>query len=125
MGEGPSLAFACGLALVAHLWFAWGALLTHRNPLPLLVSLLAWEGVLLPWWAKWRSWTPHQHEAGMYRCLAAWAITDVSVLILLWPLEVTGRNRPCPGSLPASRNKIVDSIRNKINAIQIDICLIK
>jgi 4-hydroxybenzoate polyprenyltransferase len=85
LGEGPSLAFACGLALVAHLWFAWAALLTHRNPLPLLVSLLAWEGVLLPWWARWRTWTPHQHEAGMYRCLVAWAITDVSVLILLWP----------------------------------------
>ena len=85
LGENLSLGFACGLALVAHLWFAWGALLSGRNPLPLLVSLAAWLGVLLPWWAQWRHWTVHQHENGMYRCLAAWAITDVSILILLWP----------------------------------------
>ncbi|BDU76827.1 UbiA family prenyltransferase [Mesoterricola sediminis] len=85
LGEGPSLAFAAGLALVAHLWFGWGALQAGRSPLPLLLSLVAWLGVLIPWWARWRSLTAHQHEAGMYRCLAAWAITDVSVLILLWP----------------------------------------
>ena len=85
MGESASLAFASGLALVAHLWFAWGALQSGRSPLPLLLSLVAWMGVLLPWWAKWRRWTPREHEAGMYRALAAWAITDVSLLILLWP----------------------------------------
>jgi len=85
LGESASLGFASGLALVAHLWFAWGALQLGRSPLPLLVSLVAWLGVLLPWWATWKRWTLHQHEAGMYRCLAAWAITDVSVLILLWP----------------------------------------
>jgi len=85
LGESASLGLASGAALVAHLWFAWGALQMGRGPLPLLVSLTAWLGVLLPWWARWRSWTPDQHQAGMYRCLAAWAITDVSVLILLWP----------------------------------------
>jgi len=85
LGENASLGFACGLALIAHLWFAWGALLAGRNPLPLLVSLVAWLGVLLPWWATWKKWTIHQHENGMYRCLAAWAITDMSLLILLWP----------------------------------------
>ena len=85
MGEAASLAFAAGLALVAHLWFAWGALQSGRNPLPLLLSLVAWMGVLLPWWARWRHWTPRQHEAGMYRGLAAWAITDLSILALLWP----------------------------------------
>jgi hypothetical protein len=41
--------------------------------------------VLLPWWARWRRWTPRQHEAGMYRALAAWAVTDVSLLALFWP----------------------------------------
>jgi len=85
MGEGPSLAFAVGLAVAAHLWFAWGALQSGRPPLPLLISLVAWTGILVPWWARWRSMTPHQHENGMYRCLAAWAVTDVSLLILLWP----------------------------------------
>jgi 4-hydroxybenzoate polyprenyltransferase len=85
LGEGPSLGFAVGLALVAHMWFAWGALLAGRTALPLFLSLGAWLGVLVPWWATWRKWTNHQHENGMYRCLAAWAITDISILILLWP----------------------------------------
>ena len=85
LGEGPSLSFAAGLALVAHLWFAWGALLAGHSPLPLLLSLAAWMAVLLPWWSRWRAWSQAQHEAGMYRALAAWAITDVSLLALLWP----------------------------------------
>jgi hypothetical protein len=41
--------------------------------------------VLLPWWAGWRKWSQARHEAGMYRALAAWAITDISLLALLWP----------------------------------------
>lgn len=85
LGEGPSLGFAAGLALVAHLWFAWGALQARRSPLPLLISLAAWLGILLPWAVRWRRLNPHQHEQGMYRCLAAWAVTDLSVLALLWP----------------------------------------
>jgi 4-hydroxybenzoate polyprenyltransferase len=85
LGEGPSLALASGLALAAHLCFGWGALLAGRNPLPLLISLAAWLAVLLPWWARWRRWTPSQHEAGMYWALAAWAVTDISLLALLWP----------------------------------------
>jgi len=85
LGEGASLAFATGLAVVAHLWFAWGGLRSGRNPLPLLISMAAWMAVLLPWWARWRTWTPRQHQQGMYRGLAAWAITDLSLLALLWP----------------------------------------
>jgi len=86
LGEGPSLGFASGLALVAHLWFAWGALQAGRNPAFLLISLGAWLGVLIPWWAGWRKWTQHQHASGMYRCLAAWAVTDIGVLLLFRPL---------------------------------------
>ena len=29
--------------------------------------------------------TSRQHEAGMYRGLVAWAITDISLLALMWP----------------------------------------
>ena len=85
LGESASLGFAAGLALAAHLWFAWGMLQLGRNPLPLLLSLAAWLGVLLPWWARWRRWSQAQHQAGMYRALGAWAITDLSLLLLLWP----------------------------------------
>ncbi len=85
LGEGPSLAGAAGLALAAHLCFGWAAWLHGREPLPLLISLAAWLAVLLPWWARWRRWSPAQHQAGMYRALGAWAVTDVSLLALFWP----------------------------------------
>ena len=85
LGEGPSLGLATGLALVAHLWFAW-ALAQQGRLLPfLLPSLAAWMAVLLPWWARWRRWTPARHERGMYHALAAWAVTDFSLLAMLWP----------------------------------------
>ena len=85
LGVGQSLALGVGAVLLAHLWFAWGAVLLHRNPLPLLLSLAAWLFVLVPWMVNWRRWTDAQHEAGMYRGLAAWAVTDLCLLILLWP----------------------------------------
>ncbi len=84
VGVGRSLGLALVAMLLAHLWFAWAVVLLKRSPLPLLLSLAAWLGVLLPWMARWRRWTDAQHEAGMYRGLVAWAITDVSLLALLW-----------------------------------------
>ncbi|MDR3673717.1 MAG: UbiA family prenyltransferase [Holophaga sp.] len=88
LGEGASLALALALALAAHLCFGRAALLARRHPAFLLASLAAWLMVLLPWWARWRRLSPRQHEAGMYQALAAWAVTDLSLLALLWP-------RPC------------------------------
>lgn len=84
VGVGNSLALALGAMVLAHLWFAWGTILLKRSPLPLALSLSAWLLVLLPWMARWRRWTDAQHEAGMYRGLVAWAVTDLSILALLW-----------------------------------------
>ncbi len=84
VGIGSSLVLALGTMLLAHLWFAWGVVLLHRNPVPLLVSLAVWLLVLVPWMTRWRRWTDAQHEAGMYRGLVAWAVTDLSLLALLW-----------------------------------------
>jgi hypothetical protein len=36
----------------------------------------------------WRTWTDDQHERGMYWGLGAWAITDLSLLALLWPQNI-------------------------------------
>ncbi|MDP1830660.1 MAG: prenyltransferase [Geothrix sp.] len=85
VGVGRSLALALLAALVAHGCLMAGVLAMGRSPLPLVPSLLAWSVVLLPWLRGWRTWTDRQHEAGMYRGLGAWAITDLSLLILLWP----------------------------------------
>lgn len=85
LGVGQSLALALGAALVAHLLFSAAALGLGRNPLFLLPSLAAWLGVLLPWMVGWRTWTDRRHETGMYWGLGAWAVTDLSLLALLWP----------------------------------------
>jgi len=38
--------------------------------------------VLLPWVFDHASWSPKQHQRGMYRALAAWAVTDLTVLFV-------------------------------------------
>ena len=85
LGVGRSLNLALVAALLAHLCLAAGALAMGRSAWPLGGSLLAWVLVLLPWMRGWRTWTDQQHENGMYRGLAAWAVTDLSLLALLWP----------------------------------------
>ena len=85
LGESRSLWLALGLAIAAHLWFTSGLLRAGRNPFALSVSLAAWLGVGVPWLLRWKTWSAKQHEAGMYRGLVAWALTDISLLALLWP----------------------------------------
>ena len=41
----------------------------------------AWAAVLLPWRAGVRAYRPADHQRGMYRALAAWAVTDLAVLL--------------------------------------------
>jgi len=85
VGVGRSLLLALGAALLAHGCFVFGVLSRGRPAWPLALSLLAWSAVLLPWLRRWRTMTDAQHEAGMYWGLGAWAITDLSILALLWP----------------------------------------
>ncbi len=86
-GETASLVAAIVLALAAHACFAWSLGSAGRaDRLPwLLPSLAAWLLVLVPWSLRWRRFTQSQQEAGMYWTLGAWAVTDLSLLILLWP----------------------------------------
>ena len=85
MGVGRSLGLALLTALIAHGCLVAGVMDLGRNPWFLLPSLVAWLAVLLPWLRGWRSWTDQQHETGMYCGLAAWALTDLSLLALAWP----------------------------------------
>lgn len=84
-GVGRSLFLALLAALGAHGLFFTAFLALGRSPLPLLISLSAWLALILPWLARWQSWPDSRHEAGMYWGLGAWAVTDLSLLIFLWP----------------------------------------
>ncbi len=85
LGVGRSLDMALAALALAHGAFVWAARAHGANPLWLGVSLAGWLLVLVPWRLAWARWTDAQHEAGMYRGLAAWAVTDLSLLLLLWP----------------------------------------
>ena len=85
LGESLSLSLALLAMILAHGCFAWGMLRSGSGLPWLLLSLVAWLLVLVPWRMAWRTWSPRQHETGMYRALAAWAVTDLSLLALLWP----------------------------------------
>jgi 4-hydroxybenzoate polyprenyltransferase len=47
----------------------------------LVVALLAWAAVLVPWRLKGDRLSARQHQRGMYLALLAWAVTDVAVLL--------------------------------------------
>lgn len=49
----------------------------------LALAALFWGNVLLPWLAGHEQMTAREHQRGMYRALAAWAVTDV-VVVLAW-----------------------------------------
>jgi 4-hydroxybenzoate polyprenyltransferase len=57
----------------ADLW-RWGGL---------LLALVAWAAVLLPWRRRFGGMSPADHQRGMYRALGAWAVTDL-VAVLAW-----------------------------------------
>lgn len=82
LGLTPSLAVALGCTLAAFACFGRGAVRAAVPVWPLAMPLAAWLAVLGPWIARRRRYAPADHQRGMYRALAAWAVTDVTVLLL-------------------------------------------
>lgn len=84
LGMRASLIVATCCALLAFGVFAWAGILLTAGPktVALLVPLALWLVVLLPWVAGHARWTAAQHQRGMYRALAAWAVTDLTVLFV-------------------------------------------
>jgi lycopene elongase/hydratase (dihydrobisanhydrobacterioruberin-forming) len=84
LGMRWSLRVAVASAVAAFVLFGWAAALLDVGTwaVALLVPLAAWLVVLVPWYAGHPHWTPVQHERGMYRALTAWAVTDVTVLVV-------------------------------------------
>ena len=84
LGMRTSLIVAALSTLIAFGLFIWAAVLlgVGNKGFALALSVVLWLGVLLPWLAGYGSWTPGQHQRGMYRALAAWAVTDLTVLFV-------------------------------------------
>jgi 4-hydroxybenzoate polyprenyltransferase len=82
LGLRASLGIAIGCTVAAFVLFVWAALALRVPPWPLVVPLAAWLAVLLPWYRRREAWSTTDHQRGMYRALAAWALTDVVVLLV-------------------------------------------
>jgi 4-hydroxybenzoate polyprenyltransferase len=82
LGMRVSLIVAMACTLIAFALFGWaGAVLQVRMWL-LAIPLVIWLLVLVPWMGRFATWSPVQHQRGMYRALAAWAVTDLTVLFV-------------------------------------------
>ena len=86
LGTRSSLQIAVVAALLAFACFgAAGWISGWRGAdwrwLALAAALLAWFVVLIPWLRGAGRWTAAEHQRGMYRALAAWAVTDLAVAI--------------------------------------------
>ena len=84
LGMRASLVVAIVSTLLAFGLLGWASAVlgVGAKGFSLLLPLLLWLVVLLPWLAGHAGWAPRQHQRGMYRALAAWAITDLAVLFV-------------------------------------------
>jgi 4-hydroxybenzoate polyprenyltransferase len=84
LGMTLSLWVAMIATLLAFVLLGWAAASggARTKALALLVPLALWLAVLLPWLVGHASWSSQQHQRGMYRALAAWAVTDLTVLFV-------------------------------------------
>jgi len=82
LGMRRSLIVAVACVVLAFGLLAWAAILLKADGRWLIAPLVLWLAVLLPWILRHASWTPAEHQRGMYRALSAWAVTDVVVLLV-------------------------------------------
>ena len=82
LGMRVSLIVATLCTLLAFGLLAWAMIVlsTGLKGVALVVPLVLWLTVLVPWLSGYSGWSPKQHQRAMYRALAAWAVTDLGVL---------------------------------------------
>ena len=84
LGMRVSLVVATLSTLTAFALFAAAAVLlgAGQKGYAIALPLVLWLSVLMPWLSRHDRWSPLQHQRGMYRALAAWAVTDLTVLFV-------------------------------------------
>jgi lycopene elongase/hydratase (dihydrobisanhydrobacterioruberin-forming) len=82
LGLRASLSVAIGCTLLAFALFGWAALVLGGPAWWLVVALAAWLVVLVPWYRRRDTLGRAAHQRGMYRALAAWGLTDLTVLLV-------------------------------------------
>jgi 4-hydroxybenzoate polyprenyltransferase len=84
LGMRLSLVLATLCTMLAFALFGAAAVLLAAGTkgYAIVVPLVLWASVLLPWLSRHDRWSPAQHQRGMYRALAAWAVTDLTVLFV-------------------------------------------
>ena len=82
LGLRASLSVSIACTLLAFALFGWAALVLGEPAWWLLVPLAAWLVVLVPWYRRRDTLGRAAHQRGMYRALAAWGLTDLTVLLV-------------------------------------------
>jgi len=82
LGLRASLGVAIACTVLAFALFGWAAALLGVGAWPLVVPLATWLAVLGAWYGRREVLSPAGHQRGMYRALAAWAVTDLVVLLV-------------------------------------------
>lgn len=77
-------AVAFGMLAMAGWQSGWGVY-DYKRWAVVAVAAGAWAAVLAPWYRHARAWSTHEHQRAMYHALAAWALTDIAVL-LAWAI---------------------------------------
>ena len=84
LGARASLWISAVAAGLAFLSFWWGQFLAGSTPMSRWALAVAggfWVIVLGMWLARGGRMSTAEHKRGMYRALAAWAVTDVAVVV--------------------------------------------
>ncbi len=82
LGMRASLAVAIACTVLAFALFAWAAALLWVRAWLLVVPLILWLAVLMPWYRRRDALSRAAQQRGMYQALGAWAVTDVAVLLV-------------------------------------------
>src|SRR5207249_189462 len=82
LGVRASVGVAIACAALAFALFGWAAVVLGVRAWLLVVPLVAWVAVLVPWYRRRDALPAPAHQRGMYRALAAWAVTDLVVLLV-------------------------------------------